>query len=113
MENKLKKIIMTILVCIIIILIMLAIIISLNKENISNIITNNSETGDPGEEINFENSEIHNVSKKEQYYNVKNCINSYNFYHSLLLVHWLQFSYIHYITTMKIIKPLFIKYYLI
>ena len=34
---------------------MLAIIISLNKENISNIITNNSETGDPGEEINFEN----------------------------------------------------------
>lgn len=75
--DKLKKNIIILIVSMIILIIIIILgILLLNKkqEENNNVVINES---DPGEEVDFENSQLHDLTDKNQYYTVRNCINAF------------------------------------
>lgn len=75
--DKLKKNIIILIVSMIILIIIIILgILLLNKkqEENNNVAINES---DPGEEVDFENSQLHDLTDKNQYYTVRNCINAF------------------------------------
>lgn len=74
MEKKFKKILL-ILIFIIIIILSILLIIKLIQKNDK--LGNQTSKGDVGEVIDYNTTQLENVSDKINYYTVRNCINSY------------------------------------
>ena len=75
--DKLKKNIIILIVSMIILIIIIILgILLLNKKQEEK---NNAaiDVSDPGEEVDFENSQLHDLTDKNQYYTVRNCINAF------------------------------------
>lgn len=75
--DKLKKniIILIVSMIILIIIIILGILLLNKKQEEKNNVA--IDVSDPGEEVDFENSQLHDLTDKNQYYTVRNCINAF------------------------------------
>lgn len=75
MKKNIEKIIIVLIFLLIFIVCIIVGILSLNRENINEII--NSEIGDAGEEVIFDTQKIEDVTDSKDFFTVEQCINSY------------------------------------